>query len=215
MAQITPGHNFFTGEAVQPADFHEFVDDGFLVNVRYEDCLAAGKPIFRTTPSVPATGDVRVGSDGRLEFYFGGAWITQEADAVAITLTNGSGSDLEKGSVVVAKHTTMNEFTVTTVNRPTDVIGVLIQDISNGASGQVCIRGRCQAFVLGNAGGSPAGTPLKGPDPTAAPVFTRDYISFWTVQTAGIPLMSDTFATLLEDIVLVNDSRLSWVRLGK
>lgn len=162
MAEITPGSVFQTGDTVTPALFHTAVDDGFLVNVRQADLVSGVRLIERGTPASPISGDTRVGSDGRLEFYFGGQWITQEADQVIIVVTNRSGATCNLGDVVAPDRANADSFkTSGLVSEP--MLGVCMETITNLATGHVLLRGRCQAYVasLGTSGSTvPPGAQL-------------------------------------------------------
>lgn len=190
MAQLSPGYSFATNEFVTPTKFHNYVDDSFLVNVKTTD-LSGCRLIYGTTPGTPATGDVRVGSDGRLEFYYSGVWNTQPADELTLTLTNKSGSDLVLGDVVVWDHANSASFTIASLNPAPDVCGVLAANIANNASGLVYVRGVVQCRVANGSGGS-AGQILRGPNGTSATA---------AIKVAGTPstdMRSDAFGIILE-----------------
>lgn len=201
MATLTPGYVF--GKTLSAAKLHQFIDDAYLVGVAQADLSAGLRLLNKSTPAAPIAGDVRVGSTGLLEFYNGATWLTQEADNVAITLTNGHSTQLLKGDVVVPKKTALNTFTIASVNRTPDVLGVLAENIAAGANGLVYLRGLVQANVQATTGFPlAAGTMLRGPDVS----FSIDR-AFCEVGN----LKSDCFATLLE----ASGGALSWVRFGK
>lgn len=172
MGNLTSGYNFEPNEAVTPDKFHDMVDLAFLSNVVNQNIQAGGRLVNVTTPASPNTGDVRVGSDGLLEFFYNSVWNDHPAEPALITLTNKSGVDLVEGDVVVADPANPDSFTVATVNPAPNVIGVLFEDIANNASGLVCVRGEVDVRIapLFFAGQYIAhkGEFLHGPDGTSA-----------------------------------------------
>lgn len=194
MAQMTPGYFFATDEHVTSTLFHNLVDDAFLINVKNAD-LSNCRLIYTSTPASPSTGDVRVGSDGRLEFYYSGVWNTQPPEELTLTLTNKSGSDLVTGDVVVWDHTNSASFTIASVNPAPNICGVLAQDIANNASGSVYVRGTVQVRVAVGAGITP-GTLLRGPNGTSGTAAIK-------VAAAGsTDARSDWFGMALEGAVV-------------
>ncbi len=192
MAQLTPGYAFATNEFVTPTKFHNLVDDSFLVNVKNAD-LTSCRMIYTATPGSPSTGDVRVGTDGKLEFYYSGVWNTQPAEELTLTLTNKSGSDLLLGDVVVWDHANSASFTIASLNPAPDVCGVLAANIANNASGLVYVRGVVQCRVATAAGGS-AGQLLRGPNGTSGTA---------AIKVAAAPatdMRSDGFGMILEPV---------------
>lgn len=190
MAQLSPGETFQTNQFVTPNDFHDLVDDSSLVNVKTTD-LAAARLLYITTPGAPSTGDVRVGSDGRLEFFFGGVWNTQPPEELDLTLTNRSGSDLIIGDVVTFDHSNSASFTIASVTPAPDVAGVLMANIANLASGLVRVRGQCLVRVAA-AAGLAAGTLLRGPSGALASPALR------VAAVGATDPRSDLFGILLE-----------------
>lgn len=195
MAQLQPGLDFATNERITAAKLHQFVDDAFLTNVANDDLLATIRAIWRAAPGSPAAGDVRVGTDGRLEFYVGGVWTTQPDDVVKITLTNKSGSNLVLGDVVVPDPTNPDSFTISAVNRTPNVIGVLAADIANNASGLVAIRGKVSVRVAPTFGVAEAGELLLGPNGTSGTAAIKVAALVVSPSTSG---RSDAFGQLLE-----------------
>jgi hypothetical protein len=223
MAQLTPGYFWTTGEGVTPGLMHQMVDESFLTNVLKADLLASISPVYRTTPDVPATGDVRVGSDGRLEFYFGAAWTTQEADSLQLVVTNNASQTLPKGAVVVPDKASIGGIVIAAADVTPDVFGVLATTMTSGATGLCYVRGTCQAMVTCPIFPGPApGAFLQGPLPTYAPggipyAHADKAYSFFTFGSLGT-IMSDCFATSIEttpDRPPTGSAPLVWVRLGK
>jgi hypothetical protein len=224
MAQLTPGYLWTTGEGPTPTLMHQMVDESFLVNVLMADLLSTITPIYRTTPVTPATGDVRVGSDGLLEFYFGAAWTTQEADSLQLVVTNNASQTLPKGAVVVPDKNSIGGIVIAASNVTPDVFGVLATTMTSGATGFCYVRGTCQALVTWHPfPGKASGEPLLGPFPNfliggfPSPHADKAYSFFTTFE--GGPIMSHCFATSLETIptrpVFPQPAPLVWVRLGK
>jgi len=172
MAKLTTGYAFTTNETVTPTKFHTMVDAAFLTDLVTEELQAGGRFIRIVTPASPNTGDVRVGSDGRLEFFYNSVWNNSPADPQVIVLTNKSGSDLVQGDVVIPDAANPDSFTIATVDRGPAVIGVLNEDIANNATGQVCIRGVCDVRIapvlIGGQYIAQPGYFLQTPDGTTA-----------------------------------------------
>lgn len=72
----------------------------------------------------------------------GGRWGAQSGGGGDVDLTNQSGTDQVAGTVVIHDADNNNSFKLTTTLRDRRVIGVLSEDIANGATGKVAIVGK-------------------------------------------------------------------------
>lgn len=200
MGTFTTGHVFSAKEAVTPLAFHQMVDRSYLIGVKNPDFVAGVKLPYITTPGSPATGDVRIGSDGLLEFYYAAAWNDHPADAISLQLTNKSGVDLVLGDVVVPDPANASSFTRATLNPHPVVIGVLAENIANNGTGAVYVRGQCQVRIqpLFSVGFyiAAAGVLLKGPEGTSGTAEKK--VAAQICETSN-EVRSDAFGILLID----------------
>lgn len=171
MGNLTTGYTFTTNEAVTPDKFHAMVDDAFLSNVVGQNLQSGGRFVNIAAVASPNTGDIRVGTDGRLQAFYNSVWNDLAAEPEILTLTNKSGVDLVQGDVVVPDPANADSFTISAVDVAPNVMGVLNEDIANNASGGVVIRGEVPVriaplFIAGQYIAQP-GQFLHGPDGTS------------------------------------------------
>lgn len=107
---------------------------------------AKGSMIVATAPGVPAetggpSADGLVWTSDSTEIL-GGRWAAPGGGGGDVDLTNKSGSDQIAGTVVIHEADYDNSFKLTTTLRDRRVIGVLSEDIANGATGKVAVAGK-------------------------------------------------------------------------
>lgn len=125
---------------VRIADFS--IPSGITADILTEKgslIVASGPGVPAETGAPSANGQVWISDDTKI---LGGYWGAQTGGGGDVDLTNNSGSDQVAGTVVIHDADHNQSFTLTTILRDRRVIGVLSEDIINGAQGKVSVAGK-------------------------------------------------------------------------
>lgn len=164
MANLSRGITFSSNEQMTPAKLHALIDtataasDAFpgtpaIYNVAQSDLSASRAIHVASSPSSPATNDIAVGSDLKLDRYDGAAWV--DLTTTILNLVNISSVTLVTGTAVIADPASAANCTIwSTAGTCYDVIGVSTTVCAPNATAAIQISGIAPAKIVNILGTS-------------------------------------------------------------